>query len=681
MRILKVAMWALTGMLALLLLCIALAALFFNPNNYKAEIQRVVTDKSGRQFTLSGDLKLSVFPWLAIEMGPATLGNAPGFGERPMIAIERARLGVKVWPLLHGRFEIGDVRLDGPRIALIKNQQGIDNWSTLGGRAGETSAADDASSRGATNLSASIASLRIRDAVLSYEDLQAGSQTNVHDLSLTTGKLEFGKPFTLQSEFTLEQGDNLKLAGKIAAEITADLQAGSYRLAKPEITLRARGPNYPQQGLPIELRADLILANLKAQTASVTALSLSVSGAKFNADLQATQIQGALRATGKLSLAPVSIRDLAPQFGVTLPVTADTQVLRRLSADAAFTATKTSLELQPVTLKLDDSTLRGTLNIADFASQALRFDLAVDRIDLDRYLPPESKEESKAQTKETPPTPIPVDTVRSLNMRGNFAINEATFKNMQLSKLRVGIDAAEGKLHLSPLQAALYDGQFQGDVNLDASGKLPHLTLEEHVSGVNFAPLFKALYKTQRIAGRGSANMKLAANGADTDALKRSLSGNVDFNVENGAFEGVDLWYEIRRARAVLKQQSIPARSGPERTAFTSLRATGAVTNGVLSNKDFAAAMQYLKVTGQGSINFINESLDYGLDASVLKIPPEDRMADQAQDLSGLTIPVRVTGTLSDPKVRPDIEGYIKNKAEQKLKDKLQDKLRGLLGG
>src|SRR5882762_1839124 len=113
MRILKVATWALAGILALLVLCIALVALFFNPNDYKAQIERLVADKTGRQFTLAGNLKLSVFPWLAVELGPATLGNAPGFGEMPMMAIEHARLGLRVWPLLHGRFEIGDVRLDG----------------------------------------------------------------------------------------------------------------------------------------------------------------------------------------------------------------------------------------------------------------------------------------------------------------------------------------------------------------------------------------------------------------------------------------------------------------------------------------------------------------------------------------------------------------------------------------
>ncbi len=82
-------------------------------------------------------------------------------------------------------------------------------------------------------------------------------------------------------------------------------------------------------------------------------------------------------------------------------------------------------------------------------------------------------------------------------------------------------------------------------------------------------------------------------------------------------------------------------------------------------------------------------TLDYKLIAAVLKIPRESADAAQAQDLVDAEIPVKITGSLSDPKVRPDLEGYLKNelkqrvdkekdKVEEKLKDKLNDKLKDL---
>jgi AsmA protein len=219
------------------------------------------------------------------------------------------------------------------------------------------------------------------------------------------------------------------------------------------------------------------------------------------------------------------------------------------------------------------------------------------------------------------------------------------------------------------------------------------LSLDQHLEGINFAPILEALYKTKRLSGRGTLNMKLAGSGADSDAIKKTIDGTLDFSVANGTLNGFDLWYEIRRARAVLKQQAIPTRAaGPEQTAFTKLQGSAVVTDGVLNNKDLLAAMQYLKVTGNGSINMVSNAIDYRLDAAVLKIPSEDKLAESTDDIVGLTIPVKVSGSISDPKVRPDVEGLLKEKAKQeidkqkdklidKAKEKLGDKLKGLLGG
>lgn len=689
MRVLKIAAISLAGAIALLVICIALLMVFFNPNDYKPQIERLVSDNTGRQFTLTGDLELSVFPWLAVEMGPATLGNAAGFGEQPMLAIEGARLGVRVWPLLRGRFEIGEVRLDRPQVLLVKQADGANNWSDLGPQTTTEAPAEPSAEQ---TVEASIASLSVRDALLTYEDKQAGTVTRLKDFSLRTGKLARGAPFDLQAEFALERGADMSVAAKIGSAITADWEKGVYQLDRPTITLQVRGAGYPEKGVPVELAATRISADLQAQTATVNALALNVAGAKFDAELNATQIVDAPRVAGTLKLAPVSLRDLAPQFGIALPAMSDAQALRRVSLEAGVAGGTQSLELQPLVMKLDDTTLEGSLAIADFATTALRFDLNIDRIDIDRYLAPaEDEEKTSAKAAPAPPTPIPVDTLRKLNLAGDLKLGEATFKDMRFSDLQLSVNARDGDVRLNPMQAAFYEGRYRGSVNLDARDKTPRLAMQQELSGVNFAPLFKALYKTQRVAGRGTTHLNLTASGADTDAMKKTLDGTVDFNVADGAFEGFDLWYEIRRARALLKQESIPARIGAERTAFTSLRGSGVITDGVLNNKDLNASLQYLKVTGEGSVNLINDAVDYKLNTTVQKIPAQGGDA-AAQDLSGLTIPVRITGTLDNLKVRPDVAGYVKekaqqrlqeekDKAEQKLKDKLQDKLRGILGG
>jgi len=273
--------------------------------------------------------------------------------------------------------------------------------------------------------------------------------------------------------------------------------------------------------------------------------------------------------------------------------------------------------------------------------------------------------------------------LRKLNARGQMTVGEAKFAGMTFTKLRLGVNAREGKVRLYPSEAAMYSGQYRGDIGIDATGKVARVTLDEHVSGVNFAPLFKDLFDTQRFSGKGNANIKLAGEGKNSDDLMKTLDGTVDFNVADGALEGADLWYEIRRARAVLKQQAIPARdAGPPRTPFSALTGTGTMNDGVLKNNDLNVAMQYLKVTGQGAVDLPRSSLDYRLVANVLKIPREGADATQMQDMVDAQIPVKVSGSLSDPKVQPDLENYlkgeVKKKVEEKLKDKLGDKLKDI---
>jgi len=49
-----------------------------NPNDYKGRIAAAVKESTGRDLVLQGDIKLSVFPWIALELGPASLGIRRG---------------------------------------------------------------------------------------------------------------------------------------------------------------------------------------------------------------------------------------------------------------------------------------------------------------------------------------------------------------------------------------------------------------------------------------------------------------------------------------------------------------------------------------------------------------------------------------------------------------------------
>jgi AsmA protein len=716
MRPLRIAAYVAAGLIGLIVIAAVLVVVFVDPNDYRDDIQKMVEQKTGRELTLGGDLKLSVFPWIALESGPASLGDAPGFGPEPFVSIKEARVGVRLLPLLRGKIEVGNVKLDGARIRLITDESGRENWADLG--KSEAQPAPQAQS-GTTEIP-TVAGLEISDAAVVMENRKEKSRREVRDFHLKTGRLASGETFPLTLEFVLDQDRSLVVKVKLAADVTADLQRNAHRLAEPKIDLTVSGQGYPADGVPVQVRAKSLQAdvgqklyrldgldikttwksdglpaagvpvafnakdcnvNLAAQTLELAGLEADAAGARVTGNLTGAEILDAPALQGSIKLEPISLREWLPKLGIDAPKTADPNVLKQLSFAGNVQLTKSSAEVGDIVLKLDDTTLRGMLGVADFTAKALRFDVNIDRINADRYLPPAS-DQPKQGAKE-PPTEIPVDMLRKLNARGQMTVGEAKFAGMTFTRLRLGVNAREGKVRLYPSEAAMYSGQYRGDIGIDATGKVARVTLDEHVSGVNFAPLFKDLFDTQRFSGKGNANIKLAGEGKNSDDLMKTLDGTVDFNVADGALEGADLWYEIRRARAVLKQQAIPARdAGPPRTPFSALTGTGTMNDGVLKNNDLNVAMQYLKVTGQGAVDLPRSSLDYRLVANVLKIPREGADATQMQDMVDAQIPVKVSGSLSDPKVRPDLESYlkgeVKKKVEEKLKDKLGDKLKDI---
>jgi AsmA protein len=689
MRVLKIVGYVAAALVALVALGILGIALFFDPNDYKADIERMVEQNTQRKFTLQGDLKLSVFPWLAVQMGPAQLSertDTAQFGSQPFIALQSARLSVKLLPLLRGQVQVGKVQLIAPSIRLITDAQGRHNWDDLTGS--KTDAADTvATSSG--NVSATIAGIEIKNGEVILDDRRDQQHTALHEFSLQATGIGSGQPFTLQMAFTLEQ-NGATAPVVFSSVVNADWDNKRYALSKVASNVVWKSAGGAKDGLPIELRADTMAVDLAQQTLQLAGLQLKLGQAQITGSLNGTEIVDALKLNGHVELAPVAINDVFKVLNVTPPATRDAQVLKRLSFESDVVATATSLALQKITLQLDDTTARGEFAIADFKALALRFNLDVDRIDFDRYLPPMVAAPASTSNKAaaSAPTPIPVAVLRTLNARGKLRVSEARFSGLKLSKLQIELNARDGDVQIAPAQAALYGGSYQGDITLNVAGKQPRLALSAQVTKVDFAPLLKDMLDTQRIAGRGNLNAKLTALGADTQAMLQSLAGTLDFNVADGAYEGMDLWYEIRRARAVLKQQPIPERVGAERTAFSAIQGTGVLHDGVMSNQDLIVAMQYLKVDGKGLVNLVDSTMDYRFNARVLRIPAQESQGGEMQELVDAEIPITAKGPLASPKVRPDIEGYVKARAKEeikketdKLKLKLQDKLQDLLRG
>ncbi|HVP70443.1 MAG TPA: AsmA family protein, partial [Gemmatimonadaceae bacterium] len=133
-RALKIIALLLGGLVALIAITLIAVRLFVDPNDYKARIATEVRKATGRELTLAGKIKLTVFPWIALELGPATLGNPPGFGAEPFATVQHAAVRVRLVPLLRKRLQIGRIEVDGLDLRLVRRADGKGNWQDFGAR-------------------------------------------------------------------------------------------------------------------------------------------------------------------------------------------------------------------------------------------------------------------------------------------------------------------------------------------------------------------------------------------------------------------------------------------------------------------------------------------------------------------------------------------------------------------
>ena len=680
MRALKLVGIVVGCLVAVVILALLAVRLFVNPNDYKDRIAQQVKSATGRELVLSGPIKLSVFPWIALELGPASLGNPPGFSTQPFASLQHIAVRVKLLPLLRKELQIGRIEIDGLDLRLVKNTAGKGNWQDFGGN--ESKPQQPANSSSGFGTLPELAGLEIKDSRLSYQDMVA-DHVNL-ELGHVTARAPI--PVKLKLDLTTAPGAKpIDLNGQL--EVTLDLEKRRYQIAPLEIS----GSLTPRQGagpMPWKFAVPQLSADLAAQTFSAPAFSVELAAVRLGGSLEGTRIVDAPSFKGAFKLDPVSLRDLMTKLGMTPPVTRDPKVLARLAANGKFSYGGNALGTEGLDIQLDDSHLRGKLAITNLDTKAASFNLAIDRINVDRYRPPEQPASAKtaaqpaAGAKPADKTGAQgSDPLKTLDLNGTLTIGSATASNMTLTQVLLTIAAKNGLAHIAPVRAKLYGGDYSGDITIDDREAVPTLKIDQSMAGIDMAQMLKDFAKTQRISGRGTVTTNLTAHSLGGDTLMKTLNGHVSANVDNGALEGVDLWFEINRAVALIQKQGLPSGQSSGRTRFDVLKVSADLVNGVASTKDLNIASQNLHISGQGTSNLVTEAINYQVKATILKEAPT---AAGAAGKSLADIPLNITGTFSSPSVKPDVEQLAKARLQQELdkhKDELQQKLMDKLKG
>lgn len=717
-----------------LIIAVVGVILTFDPNDYRQRIEETVETQTGRDLTIGGDIGFSFFPHLGLQLEDVSLGNAEGFSGRPFAAVDAVSVSVQLLPLLRRELLVDTVYVDGARISLERQADGRSNWEDLAqGQPAPEGQAEAGSGKGLAALQ--IGGVEITAARLDWHDAQSGQDFTLQPLNLSLGAVEFGKPvplkleagfqgqapqldatLTLKAELTVAEGAQQFSATGLELEIgasgadlpmerlravlesprlKADLANQVFVLEQLQAELEPQGGDLPVADQEIHLQAALE-ADLKQQTARMEELEVRLLDARLHGQAKAENLLGELKVIGQLTLDELNARELLQALKLDMPPMADDGALQRLSMSTELTAGKDRLALKPLSVTLDDSKLTGDVAVSQFAKPAVRFQLALDQLDADRYLPPPTEEE-----KPSPEQPaatgdeaieLPVEMLRDLDVAGRLSIGRLKLMNLKAQDLNVEILAKDGQLQAKPLSMKLYEGQLQGQAQLDVRAQAPRYAAVTRLEGVQVGPLLKDFTGDDKLSGTTRLEADLKTQGASVNALKQGLNGSASFAFTDGAVKGFNIAAAIRRAQGALTGKPVAEEGTEKKTDFSALTGSARISNGVVNNPDLEAKSPLLRVNGKGDIDLPQERLDYQVKTTVVGTL-KGQGGKELEELKGVPIPVRIKGSFEDPDISVDLASAItakqKAKVEEKveekreelkedLKEKLQDRLKGL---
>ncbi len=203
---------AAAGITLLILVAVAIAVATVDPRSLVGPVQARVKAATGRELTIAGpvELKLSLEPKVVI--GDVSFANAPWGRAKDLLRAKRIEARVALLPLIRRRFEVVELALDHPVIALETDAQGRGNWEfAAAAAAGTPSAASEAAG---TMAAIGIANLVIDQGAISWRDGASGKVTDIGVDRLTVRARDFAAPMAVDFRGKVD-GTPVAVAGEL----------------------------------------------------------------------------------------------------------------------------------------------------------------------------------------------------------------------------------------------------------------------------------------------------------------------------------------------------------------------------------------------------------------------------------------------------------------------------------
>lgn len=577
-------------------LVVAFVALIFlvDANSFKPRIEALAKEQ-GIALAMRGDLHWAFWPALGVAVQDVSVASVDT-PDKPVADVKKASLLVAFMPLLHGDLQVKHILIDTATIDLQVDAQGVGNWTKLikpkpvDANVASTAPTDTK----AKELKLAIEKISLQHSQISYSDLAKGSRFLLKDIELDVDGVNLdGEAFTMDfsSEAQISQADikaqPLVVKTKLSQKITLDKELSEVKLSE----------------------GDLVLAISKSASATL----------KFKYALKLSNVKNNLAYQGEFTSDSFSARELLAVFG-SAPKTANDKALSDIKITAKINGDKTSASLNDLDLKLDKTSLKGSLAITNFSTSALEATLQGDDINVDDYLAPKVGEVVPAATQASVPTPtvaatgdevlIPLELLRKLNV--NIKTGFKKLQVMDLSLADVQLDVVGNNGHLQQqLSASAYSGNIREKSNLNA-GQTAQVQFEAHLQGVEIAPILKdrKLDKSLHLSGAMQLNAQGQASGVTKNQIIASLTGAATFAGAKVRLAPLNIEQQFCKLINLVNQADAQEKTWDAYTELRELTGKVAIANRVITIESLNASVEKLLLAASGNINLEKGSYD-----------------------------------------------------------------------
>lgn len=699
-----------------LIIAAAMIVPFLVPNEvYRNQIEKAATNALGRQVTLGGEARVSLFPRISASIEDVTVANPDGFDDPNMVEAGALRGVVKWGPLLARRVEIDELAFEDATVRLQRLSDGRANWE-FGEPASDEPATEDGSGG---SVSAGVSRIRITNANVSYDDAVAGQSYALEDFTGSASLQALDRPLKASGEGRFQdQAFDFDLAiasveAALAGEATdTNLDFGSSLANFAFDGTLALGDALAANGKFSASSSDLATLAAFAELEAGAPLgelgalrsSGAISGPLLNPSLQFDELslsEGLLdldysgtfslaaggQINGALDASSTDLRALLQAFGVEL---SPGETLRSFRLSAAPTGSPDAIDLSDLDFQLDDIMATGSAGVdLTGARPKVVAALILPTLDLTPFMSTgEQAQQSQPASEGWSKDKLDLAGLKAVDADLDLNVGELTIDKITLRDADFTANLRNGVLTTDITRLTAFGGAWAGAFGLDASGATPKITMALDGSSIAMNEMLSTFAGVRAISGEGALKLNASAEGDSLDAIVRALDGSISTNLANGAMRGFDAAKLVRSAsdiRAAIAGGDFGLAVSPSaQTEFANFESVLTIENGVANVDVLNLLNPVLALDGSGKIDLGGQSLDLSILTSIDKAATGNASAIQ---LNGIPVPIRLSGSWTSPKITPDtrllqqaLTSELQGRAADELTDRIGGELSGVLG-